>query len=57
MNIEEKKEKITEMVKEKLDENNIRVTSLQSYVHENALQRDGSTRKDVIITSFTEPFS
>lgn len=54
MTLEEKKEKMTVLVKEKLDSINYGVTSIVSYFVESSMLRDGSY-KDIIITSFTEP--
>ena len=53
--IEAKEQEITKRVKEKLDENNIRITSIFSYLFEDSLLRDGLTKKTVLITSFSEP--
>ena len=53
MTIEEKEEEMNRKVLAKLEENNIKSTSIMSYFATNALMQDG-TRKDVIITSFTE---
>ncbi|MGG8496200.1 hypothetical protein ACQY1Q_07265 [Tenacibaculum sp. TC6] len=53
--IEAKEQEITRRVKEKLDENNIRVTSIFSYLYEDHLLRDGVTKKTVLITSIREP--
>ncbi|SIT17447.1 hypothetical protein SAMN05421786_107175 [Chryseobacterium ureilyticum] len=54
MTIEEKEDKITSIIKLKLDEIDYRITSIISYYSENRLLRDG-TYKNVIVTSFTEP--
>lgn len=53
--IETKELEITKRVKEKLDENNIRITRIFSFFHENSLLRDGKTRKTVLITHFNNP--
>ena len=54
MTIEEKEEKMTDIVANKLWENNIKFTSIMTYFSKDALLRDGSI-KDVLMTSFTEP--
>lgn len=54
MTIEEKEDKITSIIKLKLDEIDYRITSIMSYYSENMKLRDG-TYKNVIVTSFTEP--
>ncbi|CAL2103983.1 conserved protein of unknown function [Tenacibaculum sp. 190130A14a] len=53
--IEAKEQEITKRVKERLDENNIRITSIYSYLYENHLLRDGVTKKTVLITSMSKP--
>jgi len=53
MTIEEKEEEMNNKVLAKLEENNIKITSIMSYFAKDALMQDG-TKKDVIITSFTE---
>jgi len=53
MTKEEKIEEITKRVKEKLDESNIRITSIFSRISENQLLRDGTTKK-VLFTRFYE---
>lgn len=49
--IEKNVNEMTKIVKDKLDENNIRITSITSHFSKNSLLRD-ETKKDVIITSF-----
>ncbi|SNR13954.1 hypothetical protein [Tenacibaculum jejuense] len=53
--IEAKELEITKRVKEKLDENNIPKRSIFSYLYENRLLKDGTTKKTVLITSMSEP--
>lgn len=52
--IEEKVAQIKAEIKLRLDENNIRVTSINAYFDEGRLQRDGKN-KDVIVVSIKEP--
>jgi hypothetical protein len=54
MTLEEKEEKMTDIVANKLWENNIKFTSIMTHFSKDSLLRDSST-KDVLITSFTEP--
>lgn len=54
MTIEEKEDKITSIIKLKLDEIDYGITTIMSYYHENKKLRDG-THRNVIITSFTTP--
>lgn len=54
MTIEEKQNKITSIIKSKLDEIYYRITSIISHYSENSQLRDG-TIKNVFVTSFTEP--
>lgn len=54
MTTEETKEELTKRVKEKLDSMNFRITSIMTHFSKNSLLRDG-TRKNVFVTSFTEP--
>lgn len=54
MTLEEKKEKMTDIVANKLWENNIKFTSIMTHFSKDSLLRDSSI-KDVLITSFTEP--
>ena len=53
MTIEEKEEKMTQIVKEKLDSIKYRIADIMSYVVQDAYLRDG-TIKTVIFTTFTE---
>ncbi len=54
MTIEEKEEKMTDIVANLLWKNNIKFTSIMTYLSKDCLLRD-SSRKDVLLTSFTEP--
>ncbi|HCR77713.1 hypothetical protein [uncultured Chryseobacterium sp.] len=54
MTIEEKEDKMTSIIKLKLDKIDFKITSIMSYYSENKKLRDG-TYKNVIITSFMEP--
>jgi hypothetical protein len=54
MEIEEKILKVKKEIKERLDENKIRIVTLNAYFHERSIQRDGSF-KNVIVVSITEP--
>lgn len=54
MTIEEKEDKMTSIIKLKLDKIDFKITSIMSYYSENKKLRDG-TYKNVIITSFIEP--
>ncbi len=52
--IEAKEQEITKRVKEKLDENNIRITNIFSFLLENKVLRDGTTKKAVFLTRFRD---
>lgn len=53
MTLEEKEDKMTLLVKEKLDSIKFRIAYIRSYTSKDAYLRDG-TRKTVIFTTFTE---
>jgi len=53
MTIEEKEDEMTKRIKNKLDSTKYRIADIMSYVVEDDLLRDGTT-KTVIVTNFTE---
>ena len=55
MELEDKIIEVKNQIKQKLDENNIRITSISAYFFADRLQQDGLTKKDSIVVRVGRP--